>query len=401
MAVFREIPPTAGYPIHGADMAALFKPGSLDEDLRQYLGVPYARVTCSGTAAFYFILETIKGLSDKKTVVLPSFVCPLVPLAVLRAGLKVEWCDTMPERFDFDPVQLEDICARNKDILAVVAVHLAGIPVDMGPVMRSAKACGAFVIEDCAQALGAAHQGRKVGTIGDFAFFSLCRGKGITIYEGGAAVTINDQRAVALDRTISRLARPAPWAETIRILELLGYGIFYRPLLFWFVFKWPQEHWLSRGDRVRAFGEDFAVDFPTHRVSRFRQALGHASFGRLETGIVRQREQAAAYFQAFETRPGIRPVKELPGDKAVYPYVTVIVNDAAARDKVLEGLDKLGAGASIIYVHALPDYGYLKGQVPAGPCVNGRHLAASTLTFSTSEFLTDGDRGSVVSSLPG
>ncbi len=398
MAIFREIPPTAGLPIHGPDLLSLFRPGSLEEDFRRYLGVPCARVTCSGTAAFYFILETLKGLSDKKTVILPSFVCPLVPLAVLRAGLKVALCDTLPDRFDLDPAYLQQVCA-GQDILAVVAVHLGGIPVDMEPLVRAARSCGAFVVEDCAQALGAAHRGRKAGTHGDFSFFSLCRGKGLTMYEGGVAVAVQARHARALELTIDRLARVDPRAETLRVLELLGYWAFYRPLLFWFVFKLPQDHWIRRGDRVRAFGEMFAADFPTHRVSWLRQAVVHASFGRLEESIARQREKAAAYFRELARVPGLRCVTELPGDMAVYPYVTAMFDSPAARDKAWERLEGLGRGVSIIYVHALPDYDYLRAAIPAEPCARGRHLAAATLTFSTSGFLTAADRAIILKEL--
>ena len=400
MAIFKEIPPTAGLPLHGQDLASLFKPGSLEEDLRRYLDVPYARVTCSGTAAFYFILETLKGLSDKKTVVLPSFVCPLVPLAVLRAGLKVELCDTLPDRFDLEPLQLQGLGAR-RDILAIVAVHLAGVPVDMAPVVKAASACGAFVVEDCAQALGAVHQGRKAGTHGDFSFFSFCRGKGLTLYEGGAAVARQEGHARALARTIERLQRPDPCAEAVKVLELLGYWIFYRPLLFWFVFKLPERYWLRRGDRVRAFGEMFAADFPTHRVSWLRQAVGHASFGRLEEGIARQRETAAEYFKGLRKVPGLRGLMEHPGDTAVYPYVTVVFDSPGARDKALDRLDRLGRGASIIYVHALPDYDYLRTAVTGASAAHGRHLAVSTLTLSTSGFLSTTDREAVLAELKG
>ena len=117
-------------------------------------------------------------MSDKKTVIIPAFICPLVPLAIKKAGLKIKICDTKINSFDYDHGQLETLCRDDPDILAVVAAHLGGIPVDLGRISKIAQENNFFIIEDCAQSLGAEYKGRKIGTYGDFAFFSLCRGKG-------------------------------------------------------------------------------------------------------------------------------------------------------------------------------------------------------------------------------
>jgi dTDP-4-amino-4,6-dideoxygalactose transaminase len=226
MSIFREIPPTAGFPIWFKDFLLAQKSGSLEEDFQKYLQVSYAAVTYSGTAAFYFILETLKKFSNKTTVVIPSFVCPLVALAVARAGLKVEVCDIQPDRFDYDYEELEKLCRDNKNILAVVAVHLAGIPVDLESISTTAKKYGIFLVEDCAQALGAAYEGKKVGTFGDFSFFSLCRGKGLTIYEGGVVVASRAECISALKATVRTLEKKDIFSEFLKILELFGYAVF-------------------------------------------------------------------------------------------------------------------------------------------------------------------------------
>jgi len=174
MPIFREIPPTAGWTL---SLKNILEPGSLEQDFKNYLGSGFAQVTYSGTAAFYLILESLKTKSSKKSVVIPSFICPLVPLAIKRAGLKVLVCDIRRDSFDFDQAHLENICADNHDILAIVAVHLGGIPVGLEAIKQAAQRCGAIVIEDCAQASGASYKGKRVGTLGDWSFFSLCRGR--------------------------------------------------------------------------------------------------------------------------------------------------------------------------------------------------------------------------------
>jgi dTDP-4-amino-4,6-dideoxygalactose transaminase len=184
MNLFREIPPTAGLPLSAKDILPIFyinKHGLLEDDFSKYLGAAYAKITYSGTAAFYIILEALKNLSPKKTVIIPSFICPLVPLAIRRAGFKTLVCDIEKDSFNFRIDKLEEICLNNKDILSIVAVHLAGIPIDFAPIKKMARENKIFIIEDCAQSLGAMHQGKKTGSLGDFSFFSLCRGKGLTI----------------------------------------------------------------------------------------------------------------------------------------------------------------------------------------------------------------------------
>ncbi len=250
MNIFKEIPPTAGLPIYIKDSLALFnrntRRGSLEEDFKKYLGLDYIRVACSGTASFYLILESLKEVSFKKTVVIPSFICPLVPLAIERAGLRAEVCDINYADFGFNLTELKKICSDNSDILAVVPAHLAGIPVDFESLERIIKPYKIFSIEDCAQSLGAVYKGKKAGSLGDFAFFSLCRGKGLTIYEGGAIAASRKEYARVIDDKLAQLVKDDGLSEGIKLLELFGYWLFYRPQLFWFVFGLPQAFWMLK-----------------------------------------------------------------------------------------------------------------------------------------------------------
>jgi dTDP-4-amino-4,6-dideoxygalactose transaminase len=76
---------------------------------------------------------------------------------------------------------------------AVICVHLAGWPCDMDPIMELARDRSLFVIEDCAQAAGAAYKGRSVGSIGHIAAWSFCQDKIITTGGEGGMVTTDDE----------------------------------------------------------------------------------------------------------------------------------------------------------------------------------------------------------------
>ncbi|MDD5155577.1 MAG: DegT/DnrJ/EryC1/StrS aminotransferase family protein [Candidatus Omnitrophica bacterium] len=396
MGIFKEIPPTAGFPLSLKDFSCLFKTVDLQQDFSDYLGSDCCRLTYSGTAALYLILETLKDLSVKATVVIPSFVCPLVPLAIKRAGLKVEVCDVRRDSFDFDLVQLEDLCLRNGDIAAIVAVHLAGLPADIAGLKKAAGDRGIFIIEDCAQSLGAIYEGRKTGTLGDFSFFSLCRGKGLTIYEGGVAVASKKEYAAVMDGNIKKLIKRDLLSEALKILELLGYGVFYRPQLFWFVFRLPQLLWEMLGNKLKSAGEDFAANFPIHKVSRLRSSIGHAQFARLESQIEKQREKARFYIEALRAIQGIKVIGGHAQGRASYPYLSLIFESSRMRDKVLQALKYSGLGVSQIYAYAIGDYGYLKTFLPQRKYPGASYLAEHTLTLSTSAFLENKDLQSVV-----
>ncbi|MFA5177492.1 MAG: DegT/DnrJ/EryC1/StrS family aminotransferase [Candidatus Omnitrophota bacterium] len=391
MNLFREIPPTAGLPIYTRELALALRKrnprGSLEEEFKNYLGVPYAAVTYSGTAAFYLILEALKTLSPKKTLIIPSFICPLIPLAVKRAGLKVVVCDINRDNFNFEAGQLRELCSRHRnDLLAIVPVHLAGIPADIATLQKIARENRAFIIEDCAQSLGALYQGQKTGTRGDFGFFSLCRGKGLTIYEGGVLVC-KPEFIPAVSAAIKCFAKDARFPESLKVLELFGYWIFYRPLLFWFAFRLPQIFWEIQGRTEKAFIEYFTADFPLHKVSGIRKRLGQAMFPRLETAIAKQRLLASAYIAGLKDAAGIKLITEAAGDSSNYPYLTLLFNESAKRDQALHIFKDSGLGVSRIYLAAITDYDYLKSIVGDQPCPNARYIARNHLSLTTSTFL--------------
>ena len=391
MNIFRDIPPTAGLPVSAAELFAAYRNrhngDQLAQDFQRYLGVPFAAITCSGTSALYIICETIKGISPKRTILVPSFVCPLVAFAIHRAGFAIELYDIGPVDFNGDVSRVAAACAANPDIAAVLVNHLGGIPVNMPGLKKAIQEFGVFVIEDCAQSFGAVRRGRPVGTLGDFSFFSLAAGKGLTLYEGGVLVANTGAHAGPVEKKIRQLARPDTAMEAQRIIELLGYALFYRPLLFWFVFTLPQLFWSRRGNDIKALREDFSIDFPVHAVSGFRKAAGHAVFPRIEEAIDSQRSKAACYIDGLSSLQGITVVQEQAQDTATYPYVTVLFNRPEQKMQALRAFAGKGLGVSQIYARALADYGYLRGIVPNTNSEGARRLAARAITLSTSPFI--------------
>src|SRR5881398_1079417 len=177
---WREVPPTAGLPLRWRDFLPARR--SFEDALAELLNVPAAQVECSGTAALIVALTALRTLSSRRRVIVPAYTCPLVVLAIAHCGLRPVACDLRANGFDFSPQDLEALC--DDDTLAVLPTHLGGRVADVAAAAGIARAAGAWVIEDAAQALGAA----SIGSDGDIVFYSLAAGKGLTLYEGGVLV---------------------------------------------------------------------------------------------------------------------------------------------------------------------------------------------------------------------
>ncbi|MDD4955655.1 MAG: DegT/DnrJ/EryC1/StrS family aminotransferase [Candidatus Omnitrophica bacterium] len=391
MPIFKEIPPTSGWKFRASDLFTKPSAKCLEDDFRDFLGVDSVFVAYSGTAALYLIFESLRKISPKRTVIIPAYVCPLVALAAQKAGLRIKVCDINKENFDFNYDNLRSLCSEDKDILAIVAVHLGGIPLDFDRIKETAKGREIFLIEDCAHSMGAMYRGKKCGTLGDFSFFSLCRGKGLAIYEGGVLAVNKKEYSSVVTSTIKDVVRKNYVSEFFKIIELLGYWIFYRPSLFWFVFKLPQIFWNLGKNQDKAFGEEYDTEFDTHAVSGFRKLLGHKSFYRLGEEVAKQRERALFYIKELTQIKGIKVVRENSGDYATYPFLTVLFDEAEKRNEFFKKINRYGLGVSIVYLNAICDYDYLKDSLSCKTTDNARDFSKRQLTFSTSAFLSDND----------
>ncbi|KKR02943.1 MAG: DegT/DnrJ/EryC1/StrS aminotransferase [Microgenomates group bacterium GW2011_GWC1_39_12] len=159
----------------------------------------------SGRSALTALLESF-GIGAGNEVILQAFTCMVVPNAIRFSGATPKYVD-IDDSANINPDQLEK--SITKKTKAIIVQHTFGTPADMDKVMVIAKKHKVFVIEDCAHALGAVYKGKKVGTIGDAAFFSFGRDKIISSVFGGAAIAKNRQAAQRLEIIEHALPNPS------------------------------------------------------------------------------------------------------------------------------------------------------------------------------------------------
>lgn len=379
-----EIPPTAGLPLQVRDLLQL-PAGNFTQALATFLDVPDVGLTCSGTASLVVILETLRRNSARKTVIVPAYTCPLVVFAITHCGLLTRVCDVRPDSFEFDPEALDRAC--DSDTLAILPTHLAGRIADLDPVIAPARQCGAYVIEDAAQALGAKDQGRSVGLRGDAGFFSLAAGKGLSIFEGGAWIADDEHLRRELYLTSERIIPHHFGQEAMRCLELLGYATLYGPLGLRPAYGVPLRRALARGDIVAATGDDFSPNIPLHRVSAWRQSVGLRALSRLADFQQQLAAQAAQRLSLLQAIPGLKVWTDQRTAEGTWPVLFVVFPEASQRDRVLDELWAAGLGVTRMFAFALPDYDYLRPWVAKQHLPHARQLAACSLTISNSPWL--------------
>ena len=149
-------------------------------------------VSCAnGTDALYIALVAL-GVSPGDEVIVPAHSWISSSETITQAGAKVVFCDTDEKTFTIDPKDLEaKITSRT---VGVIPVHLFGQPADMGAIMAIAQKNNLWVLEDCAQAHLARHDGQLVGTFGNAASFSFYPGKNLGAMGDAGAIITNDAK---------------------------------------------------------------------------------------------------------------------------------------------------------------------------------------------------------------
>jgi dTDP-3-amino-3,4,6-trideoxy-alpha-D-glucose transaminase len=195
-----------GHYILGPECAAF------EASFAAYLGVEHAIGVANGTDALELALRALDiGPGDE--VICPALTAVPTALAVLAAGATPVFADVHPVTCTLDPQSLEP--ALTERTRAIIPVHLYGLCADMPRIMAFAEAHHLAVIEDCAQAHGAALNGRKAGTWAAIACFSFYPTKNLGAMGDGGAVVTSDELLAARVRQLRDLGQTTRFLHTL------------------------------------------------------------------------------------------------------------------------------------------------------------------------------------------
>lgn len=180
---------------------------SLEDWFKRYFHCQFAIAFDSGRSCEYAILKALEvGSGDE--VLIQAFTCVAVPNSILWNGARPIFID-IDDTGNFDILDLErKITPKSK---AIIVQHTFGIAADIEVIAQMAKKHKLALIEDCAHALGATFKEKKIGTFGDFAFFSFGRDKVVSSVFGGMVIT-NNKKSASLLRNFQRSLAFPPFA---------------------------------------------------------------------------------------------------------------------------------------------------------------------------------------------
>jgi dTDP-4-amino-4,6-dideoxygalactose transaminase len=301
-----------------------------EQQFADYVGVSECIACNSGTDALYLALRALNiGVGDE--VITTPFTFIATSEVIVRAGATPVFVDIDPTTYNLDIEQIESaITSKTK---AIIPVHLFGQSVDMTKLMAIANDRYLFVIEDCAQATGAAWAGRQVGSMGHVGCFSFFPTKNLGACGDGGAVTTND---TAIASPIKKL----------------------------------KEHGMSS---VRYCHDDTGLN---SRLDTIQAVILQIKLRYLDSWNDNRDRVATTYQELLHSVPGIRLPQNLPGGKNVWNQYTIAIEDKqqtdeSTRDKIRQQLQNVGISSMVYYpipLHLQPVYqnlGYQVGQLPA------------------------------------
>ena len=272
----------------------------------------HAVAVANGTVALELALRAL-GIGAGDEVITPcrSFVASTACVVVIGAIPVMADVDRDSQTLTAATI-LQALTPHTK---AVIAVHLAGWPCDMDPIMDLAAKRGLKVIEDCAQAQGARYKGRCVGSLGHVAAFSFCQDKIMTTGGEGGMMTTND---------------PAIWQEAWS----------YRDHGRRFAYGEPQQ----KGSGYRMIYDTAGTNW---RLTEMQSAIGRSMSCRVGYYVTRRREIAAELNCALSAIPALRltlPPADI--EHAYYRYYAFVrperLREGWTRDRILAAVNAEG-----------------------------------------------------------
>lgn len=335
---------------------------AFEREFAAYHGVPHAIALANGTVALELALHVLGvGPGDEVVTTSRTFIAS-ASCAVMR-GARPVCADVDRDSQNLTAATVEAVLTpRTK---AVVAVHLAGWPIDLDPLLELCRARGIALIEDCAQALGATYKGRRVGTIGDIGAFSFCQDKILTTGGEGGMLTLRDE---------------ALWS---RAWSFKDHGKSYEAV-----------YHRAHAPGFRWLHESFGTNW---RLTEMQSAIGRAQLAKLPGWLATRKRHAERLMACFAAFPALRvPAPPADVEHAWYKCYAFVRPARLApgwdRDRIMnaiaaEGVPCLSGSCSEIYLEkAFPPEWRPAERLPVA-----RELGETSLMFLVHPTLTDAD----------
>jgi hypothetical protein len=280
-----------------------------EKEYAEHTGTRHAVALANGSLALELALKTLGiGPGDEVVTTPRTFIASASSAIAVGARPVFADVDRTSQNITADTIRAVLTPATR----AIIPVHLAGWPCEMDDIMSLAREHDLKVIEDCAQAHGAAYRGRPVGSIGDIGAFSFCQDKILTTAGEGGMITLNSDEQ--FERAWAYKDHGKSYDAAYRRSHAPG-------------FRWLHE----------SFGTNW-------RLTEIQSAIGRIQLQKLPRWVSIRRNHAAILSESFAQLPGLRVTK--PPEHIFHSYYKYYA--FVRLEAVREGWDRDRIAAEIV-----------------------------------------------------
>lgn len=339
---------------------------AFENALADRVGADQGVAVSSGTTALHLGLLLL-GVGPGDEVIVPSLSYIATASVVTYVGATPVFADVELRTQNITGETVADVITPRTR--AVIPVHQAGIPADIGSIRSVLRGTGIEILEDGACGLGARFGEREIGSHSDLVAVSFHPRKVITTGEGGMLLLSGD--------------RAAERAERARRLREHGVS----------ASAWARH---NDGDPPREEFPEVGFNF---RMSDVQAAVGLVQLGRLDRIVARRRELAARYRQLLGDVPGLLMAGDPEDGETNYQsfWVLLPLDFPVGRDQLLAEMTAAGVSCrrGIMAAHREKAFSHL----PPAELPNTETLSNRSLILPLFHAMTDGDQVAVTNVL--
>lgn len=273
---------------------------AFEKQIELKLGVKHAVAVSNGTASLHLALCAF-GIGPGDEVILPAYSYVATANVIELVGATPVFVDIKPATFNIDENKIEQAITSNTK--AILPVHEFGLACNIKKVCSVAEQYNLKILEDAACALGAAEDGKPVGSFGTAASFSLHPRKSITSGEGGIITTNDDELAAK--------------------------------------FKALRNHGIDPENPEM----DFIMAGYNYRITDFQAALVSSQLNRFDTIVSHKQELAAVYMNELDST--LMRLPSIPKNKNhTWQTFHVVLNESINRNRLIAKLEDAGIGTN-------------------------------------------------------
>jgi dTDP-4-amino-4,6-dideoxygalactose transaminase len=341
---------------------------AFEREFADWVGTSHAVAVANGTLAID-VAWPVLGIGAGDEVICTPRSYQASASSIAMAGARPVFADVDLDSQNITPRSVEPLIGPKTR--AIMCVHLAGWPCDMAGFGELAERHGLRLIEDCAQAHGAAIAGRSVGSFGDLAAWSFCQDKIITTGGEGGMVTMSDE---ALWKAVwSYKDHGKSWEAVYEREHPPG-------------FRWQHEGWGSNW-----------------RLTEMQAVIGRIQLARMPEWHAARARNASRLLDEFEKLDGLRCPRPPAGIEHAWYKLFVFVRPERlaggwTRDRIMNAITAAGVPC---YTGGSPEIYREKvfvdaGLAPPQRLPNAAALGETSLMFLVHPTLAENEIGRTI-----